>query len=221
MTIKATALRDDIFEYLVENFSGEDELLTQFKAEAVEQGIPIISISPEQVKFLQFIIKASKVKSAIEVGTLFGYSAITIARALPEDGKLISLEIEPFRAEIARKNIEKAGLSHKIEVVEQKALEYIANLPEYYQVDFVFLDADKNNYYKYVKLLDKHIPIGGIISADNAFAFGFITSSAPERKPEDVKSIKSFNDFMNKWDKYFTTISPVGDGILLSLKIKD
>lgn len=219
MSLKSTAIREDLFEYLIENFSGENQILKEIKENAFANGIPQISISPEQIKFLQFLLKSINAKNVLEVGTLFGYSAIGMAMALPEDGKVISFELEPDRVQLSRANIEKAGLSHKIEVIEGRAIELLPNMINNLKLDFVFLDADKHNYYKYVKMLDECLRVGGMITADNAFAFGFVTSTAPERSPEDVKSIRLFNQFMNSWDKYFTTISPVGDGILMSLKL--
>lgn len=221
MTMKATGLRDDLYEYILENFSGEDEFLKNLRDEAAELNIPQISISKEQVKFLQFLIKTIKAKNILEVGTLAGYSGISMARALPEDGKLITLELEPERAEFARRKFSEAGFSEKVEVVQGKALDFLSSFNPDEPIDFVFLDADKNNYYKYVNLLDKFIRVGGIVAADNAFAFGFVMDSAPERNPEDVKSIKSFNSYMVNNKNYFTTIAPVGDGLLMCLKVQN
>ncbi len=220
MSLKSTALREDLFDYLIENFSGENELLKQLKLDAFESGLPAISISPEQLRFLQLLIKSINAKNVLEIGTLFGYSAIGMAMALPDDGKVITFELEADRAELSRQNIKKADLSSKIEVIEGRAIELLPDMIENLNLDFVFLDADKHNYYKYVKILDKCLRVGGMITADNAFAFGFVTSTAPERSPEDVKSIRLFNQFMNNWDKYLTTISPVGDGLLISLKLQ-
>lgn len=216
MTMRATGLRDDLFDYLVENFSGEDEFLKNLLNEAKDFGIPQISISAEQVKFIQFILKAINARNVLEIGTLAGYSAIAMARALPDDGNLITIELEEKHFNFASKKIQEAGLSNKIKIVNDKALNFLQNYSPQEKLDFVFLDADKNNYFKYVKILDKFVRKGGIISADNAFAFGFVTQSAPERNPTDVKSIKSFNEFMK--NNYFTTIAPVGDGLLLALK---
>jgi predicted O-methyltransferase YrrM len=217
MTMRATGLRDDLFDYLVENFSGEDEFLKNLLIEAKDFGIPQISISAEQVKFIQFILKAINARNVLEIGTLAGYSAIAIARALPDDGKITTIELEQKHFEFASKKIQEAGLSHKITIINENALTFLEHYSPDEKLDFVFLDADKNNYYKYVKILDKYVKNGGIISADNAFAFGFVTQSAPERNPDDIKSIKSFNEYMK--NNYFTTIAPVGDGLLLSLKI--
>lgn len=221
MSQKATGIREDFYNYLVDNFSGEDELLKNLKAESVEAGIPQISISPEQIRFMQFIIRSMNAKNALEIGTLDGYSAIAIARALPEDGKLITVELEPERAEFAEKQIAKAGLRDKVEIVCMNAIDFVESFKPDFELDFIFLDADKNNYYKYVNKLEPLLRSGGIIAADNAFAFGFVLDSAPERNPEDVKSIKSFNEFMAKNPDFLTTLAPVGDGLLMSLKIQN
>jgi predicted O-methyltransferase YrrM len=216
MTMQATALKEDLFQYLVDNFSSDDEFLKQLLIDAQSHNIPQISISPEQARFIQFILKSINAKYVLEIGTLAGYSAITMAKALPDDGKLITIELEKKHYEFAKLKIEEAGLSNKIEIINQKALDFLKDFQPAHNFDFIFLDADKSNYYKYVNLIDRYVRSGGIISADNAFAFGFVTQSAPERNPNDVKSIKSFNDFMRQ--KYFSTIAPVGDGLLLSLK---
>ncbi|OGU59230.1 MAG: hypothetical protein A2X64_01685 [Ignavibacteria bacterium GWF2_33_9] len=219
MSLKTTGLDEKLQGYLVENFSAEDDFLRKLASDALIAGFPTIQISPEQTRFLQFLIKSINAKNIIEIGTLFGYSTIAMARALPENGKLISLELEPERAEFARQKVAEAGLSDKVEIVCSKALDFLVDFNPAEDLDFVFLDADKNNYYKYVKILESRLRVGGMITADNAFAFGFILDSAPERNPEDVKSIKSFNDFMNQHPNYLTTIAPVGDGLLMSLKL--
>ncbi len=216
MTMQATALKEDLFQYLVDNFSSDDEFLKQLLIDAQLHNIPQISISPEQARFIQFILKSINAKYVLEIGTLAGYSAIAMARALPDDGNLITVELEQKHYEFAKLKIEEAGLSNKIEIIHHKALDFLKDFQPDHNFDFIFLDADKSNYHKYVNLIDKYVRSGGIISADNAFAFGFVTQSAPERNPNDIKSIKSFNDFMRQ--KYFSTIAPVGDGLLLSLK---
>lgn len=221
MSVRATGIREDLYDYLLDNFSGEDDFLKKLKEETAVLNFPQISISPEQVKFLQFIIKSIKAKNLLEIGTLGGYSAIAMARAIPEDGKLLTIELEPKHAEYASNKIESAGLSHKIKVVCQDGLKFLRTYKPQEQLDFIFLDADKNHYYKYVNMLEPYLKVGGIIAADNAFAFGFVVQSAPERNPEDVKSIKSFNNYMNNHPNFFTTLAPVGDGMLMSLKIQN
>lgn len=221
MSTHPTGLREDLVKYLFDNFSGEDEFLYNLKIESQSLGIPQISISPEQVRFLQFIIKSIDVKIALEIGTLAGYSGIGIARALPDNAKLITIEQNKERSEFARQKFIQAGFDGKVEVINADGLKYVNELPLSKKIDFIFLDADKQNYSNYFKKLDKHLRVGGIFSADNAFGFGFIADDHPERDAEDVEAIRLFTQMIKNNQNYFTTIAPVGDGLLLALKISE
>jgi caffeoyl-CoA O-methyltransferase len=220
MSIKSTGLREDLLKYLLENFSGEDEFLLNLKNESEKAGIPQISISPEQVLFMQFIIKSINAKFALEIGTLAGYSGISIARALPSDGKLITIETNTERAAFAKQKFLEAGLDGKIQVINSDGLAYLEEFSPNLPLDFVFLDADKQNYSRYFEKLDKFLRVGGIFAADNAFGFGYIAAgNPPEDDIKDVEGIRSFTQLIKKNKNYLTVIAPVGDGLLLALKI--
>src|SRR2546421_728407 len=107
--MKGTQLTDEIVDYMVGLFPIEDEVLEQLKDDAIEAGIPDIQISPEQGSFMQVLLQAMGAKRVIEVGTLGGYSAIVMARALPDDGEVVTIERDPWHAEFASKQIQKAG----------------------------------------------------------------------------------------------------------------
>jgi predicted O-methyltransferase YrrM len=218
MSNRATIVDDRLFEYLKNNFSSEDEFLAELQIKAKEAGLPPISISPEQGKFMQFLLHSVNAKHVLEIGTLGAYSAITMARALPDDGKLITVENEPKHYEFACKMVSESGLEHKIEVVLADGKNFVKEYRTQNQFDFVFVDADKPSYLYYLNNITPKIKIGGIFAADNAFAFGFILDSKPERNPDDVKSIRSFNEYFRTRDNYFTCIVPVGDGIIMGYK---
>ena len=221
MSTHPTGLRDDLVEYLLSNFSGEDEFLLNLKKESELLGIPQISISPEQVRFLQFVIKSINAKFALEIGTLAGYSGVSIARALPSDGKLITVEVNKERANFANQKFIDAGFRDKVEVINANGINFLENFSPDSKVDFVFLDADKQNYSNYFKIIDKHLRMGGVFSADNAFGFGYIADSHPERDAEDVQAIREFTQMIKNNENYLSTIAPVGDGLLLALKISE
>ncbi len=129
----------------------------------------IPSIGPIKGEVLEDIIKKYKPKKILEMGTLFGYSSILMARLLPRNGKVITIEINKKYAEIAKKNIEAAGLSEKIEVMQGNAIIILAEIKE--KFDLVFIDAAKKEYLAYLKLAEKKINKGGIVIADNAGIF--------------------------------------------------
>lgn len=218
MSAKTTVVTDELNDYLQSKFSVDIPFLDRINRAAEVKGMPAISISGHQAKYLQFLLKSINAKYVLEIGSLAGYSAIAMASALPEDGKLMAVELNPDYADFIRKNAEEAGLSHKIEVVNQNARTFVENFESEHKLDFVFVDADKPSYHHYLKQLTKHIKKGGIFAADNAFAFGFLLSASPERDPEDIKSIKSFNEAFLADPNYFVTLVPVGDGMIMGLK---
>lgn len=138
--------------HLVELFVPHDAALEQALARSAEAGLPPIQVSPTQGKLLWLLARAAGARTILEIGTLGGYSTIWLARALPADGRLITLEIEPDRAEVARRNLAGAGLDHLVEVRVGAALSTMARLvaEEVGPFDMVFVDADKRRLPDYV-----------------------------------------------------------------------
>lgn len=220
MSVQPTLISKEISEYILTNFSCEDEFLEQLRRDAKENGIPEICISPEQGSFLQFLIKASNVKRILEIGSLAGYSAITMARALPEEGKLTALEIELEYAHFIRRKVHEAGLENKIDVINANALSYIDSIKATgVQFDLIFLDADKRNYIEYFEQCNPLLSKGGIFAADNAFAFGELLSEVHGRDNEEVEGIRKFNDYIRSHNDFMSCILPVGDGMILAVKL--
>lgn len=220
MSNRATPVTDELYDYIVENFSSEDVFLTELRKEASLAGFPAINIAPEQGRYLQFFLKSISAKYVLEIGTLAGYSAITMARALPEDGRLITVEYESERAEYTRNKVAEAGLEHIVEVYNADGKEFLKNFKPDFKLDFVFVDADKPSYSKYLDLTTPLLRVGGVAAFDNAFAFGFLLDASPERDPADIKSIVKFNEYFKNHPDYLTTIVPVGDGMIMGFKNK-
>jgi len=219
MSAKTTVVTPELDEYLHTKFSSEDEIMRKVLENADKKGLPRIHISGNQARFMQLLLKAMGARFVLEIGSLAGYSAISMARALPEDGKVIAVELNPEYAEIIKENAKIAGVENKIEVVCDDGRNFIENFKFDRQLDFVFVDADKPGYYLYLKKLTPYIRKGGIFAADNAFAFGYVLDSAPERDPNEVKSIKSFNEMFLADENYFVTLVPIGDGLIMGYKL--
>ena len=218
MSSNPTQVTPEIYGYLQNNFSSEDDFLKNLKKEAAEAGIPEICISEEQGKFLQFYLKSINAKYVLEIGSLAGYSAITMARALPADGKLIAVEINQKNAKFIEQKAKEAGLENVIEVVNQDAKEFLANWKPDFELDFVFVDADKKGYKGYFESTTPHIRKGGVFAADNALGFGHIAESDPKSEPGNVRAIQQFNDMLNESPEYDTCLVTVGDGMAMGLK---
>lgn len=186
-----------IFEAVDEYISGlfikPDEALTAAELSHQQENIPLINVSPNLGKLLNLFAKLTNAKRILEVGTLAGYSTIWMAKALPEDGKLISLEIDPRHAEVARKNIERAGLSSKVEIRVGKAIDLLPRLVKENEdpFDMIFIDADKPPYTEYFEWSLKLSRPGTLIIADNVIRDGKVLD--PNHDDPMVKGAQRFN----------------------------
>ncbi|HEY8733430.1 MAG TPA: O-methyltransferase [Puia sp.] len=190
-------MEHQIFEavdkYISDLFLKPDEALTAAEQSHKLEDIPLINVSPNLGKLLYLFAKLTKAGKILEVGTLAGYSTIWMAKALPEDGKLITLEIDPRHAEVARKNIDRAGLSSKVEIRIGKAIELLPAIAEENggPFDMIFIDADKPPYTEYYQWAIKLSKPGTLIIADNVIRDGKVLD--PDQDDPMVRGAQRFN----------------------------
>jgi len=180
-------------QYISDLFIKPDAALDAAEQSHKLENIPLISVSPNLGKLLHLFAKLVHAKKILEVGTLAGYSTIWMAKALPADGKLISLEIDPHHADVARKNIDLAGLSSKVEVRVGKAMDSLSRLAEENAgpFDMIFIDADKPPYTEYFEWALKLSRPGTLIIADNVIREGKVLD--PNHTDPMVKGAQRFN----------------------------
>lgn len=156
-------------DYIAAHCAAEDDVLRLAREDSVKAGLPMINVSPTEGQLLQVLVRSVAAKRILELGTLGGYSAIWMARALPPRGRMISMEIDPHHAEVARQNIARAGLSTFIDVRVGPALEQLGILAAFikYRFDVAFIDADKDAYPDYLAKVFPLVRVGGLILADN------------------------------------------------------
>ncbi|SFP61979.1 O-methyltransferase [Parafilimonas terrae] len=182
-------------QYICKLFAQNDEALDAVVASIEKNNIPQISVSASQGKFLQVLVKLCRAKSILELGTLAGYSTIWMARGLPEDGKLISLEYEQLHADVARENIKRAGLDKLVEIRVGKGLDLLPQLQQEQKVfDMIFIDADKPPYAEYFQWALKLSHPGTLIIADNVIREGKILDETSE--DEAVKGVQRFSKLL-------------------------
>ncbi len=216
--MKGTPLNDHLVDYMNRLFPAEDELLHELRREADAAGIPPIQISSEQGAFLQVLIRATGTRSILEIGTLAGYSAINMARALPEDGRLTTIERDPMHAEFARRQIERAGLSEKVRVIVGAGVDVLEReLAGSGPYDLVFIDADKPSYVRYLELVYPMVRTGGLIAGDNALSWGRIAEDDVD--DPSVKGMQAFNRAMAAHPGLQSCIVPIGDGVCMGVKL--
>ncbi len=150
----------------------EDAVLRAIREETTKQGLPPISIGPDEGWLLHFLASAAGARRLVEVGTLAGYSACWLARALPEGGTLHTVEFDPRHAAVARANVARAGLAAKVTVHEGAGLAVLPKLETFGPFDLCFIDADKGGYPAYARWAAKNLRSGGLAVCDNAYLFG-------------------------------------------------
>jgi predicted O-methyltransferase YrrM len=201
--------------YLAAHASGDDALLVELKAAAREAGIPPIWIAPEQAAFVGILLQAIGAREVVEVGTLAGYAAIRMARALGPQGRVRTLELDARHAAFARSWIARSDVAGRVEVLEGDAR---ASLPAIAggRVDACLIDADKGGYELYLREAARILRRGGLVLVDNAFAFGQLFEEHPDDR--DVPAVRAFNERMARSREFESVIVPLGDGLWVGLR---
>jgi len=203
-------------KYLESFIPAKDKLITDLENFAKENRVPILDkLSAE---FLEQMVLMTNPKNVLEIGTAIAYSSIRIARLLGEKGKLITLEKSKPNLKLATANIKQAGLQDKIEICFGDALDIMPRLKQ--KFDFVFLDADKQDY---MKLFDLSIPLikkNGVIFIDNLMWYGYAAKkTVPKKFRNSTRHIREFNEYFMKHPSLKTSLQPIGDGIGIGIKL--
>ncbi len=200
-------------EYIEENFIQPDDALDFAIKNSKKNNLPPIQINAVIGRMLYLQAKSINAKSMLEIGTLGAYSTIWLAKALPEDGKLITIEHNPNYAAVAQENIDHANLSPQIEIQQGEALEVLPKINETF--DLFFIDAHKEEYTQYVEHAIRMSRPGTIIICDNVLRNGWVTKETFEK--EYYAKLHEFNQWLAKNDRLESTIIPT----VLPLKDRD
>jgi caffeoyl-CoA O-methyltransferase len=211
--MKGVPLNDKLYSYIINTFVEEDDILKQIVVDTEAKNIPLIQISPDNGKFLYLLIKMIRAKRVLEIGALAGYSTIWMARALPEDGKITTLEISEKHAEEASSNYKKAGLEGKIELMFGSALDSLDKLQSE-KFDLVFIDADKENSSNYFDKVIGCMNKGGIIACDNTLKHGRVVDEDPD---DSTKGILKYNQKVAVDPRVESLLVSISDGLTISL----
>ena len=207
-------MSDRAGDYIAGLFSAEDELLSALREEADRTGLPPISISADEGRLLQVLLTALGARRVLEVGTLGGYSAICMARALPPGGRVLTIEIEEKHAAFARRYIQRAELSDRIEVRVGRALDVLPAL-DGERFDAIFLDADKEPLPTYFEWALRLVRPGGLIIAANALWGGRVYDG--DESDERTKGVREFNRRMSTDPRVLGIIVPTHDGVAVAV----
>lgn len=211
MSTTATTVTPELEAYLRPLFWAEDALLQDLARDIAARG-PQIQVSSEEGRLLALLVTAVGAQRVLEVGTLFGYSGVWMARALPPDGHLDTIEYTPLHAGAAREWFERAGLGARVTVHEGAALEVLPRLDGPY--DLAFFDAAKAEYCDYLDHALRTVRPGGLILADNVFWNGRVAADSDDA---DVRGIRDYNARIASDPRLSSSVIPVGDGLSVSV----
>jgi predicted O-methyltransferase YrrM len=181
-------------QYISNLLAPEDKALTDTIQSLDTEGLPQISVSANQGKFLQVMMMACNAKKVLELGTLGGYSTIWMARALPDDGKVVTIEIDRHYASVAQRNIDNAGLTQKVELKIGKALDVLPQMvaEQVGPFDLIFIDADKPPYAEYFNYALQLSKPGTLIVCDNVIREGkVLDDSSTDEKVQGVQRLNT------------------------------
>lgn len=200
-----------ISDYLDQLHAPHDAALARAYGAPEQHDMPAIQISPSEGKTISLLLRLVGARTVIEVGTLAGYSALRMARELPEDGHLWSLELDPKHAAVAAANLEAAGLSGRVEILVGDALVNLAALAPETPVDAVFIDADKGRYPDYLEHAERLLRPGGLLLADNVYLFGRLLEESHE-----AAAMRRFHERVA--ERFDSVCLPTPDGLLVGLR---
>jgi predicted O-methyltransferase YrrM len=201
-------------EYIAGLFAPEDELLASLREEADRTGLPPIAISADEGRLLQVLLTSIAARRVLEVGTLGGYSAIWMARALPPDGSLTSIEIEPAHADFAQRYVERAGLADRVDIRVGRALDLLPSF-DGERFDAMFLDADKEPLVTYFEWALRLVRPGGLVIADNALWGGRVFDQAVD--DDKTRAVREFNRRLATDPRVVGIVVPTHDGVAIGV----
>ena len=211
----------ELLHFVTGAVSREPASLRRLRLGIPRQGLPAINIGPDEGRILDFLVRACGARTAVEVGTLAGYSAAWIAGALPEGGTLHTIEQEPRHAAAARRNLRALGFGAKVQVHESPAAAALGELALRGPFDFCFIDADKVNYPSYLRWAARHVRPGGIVAADNAYAFGKLHLRG-RSAGEDAPAARAMREFLAAMTdaRSFSSCAmlPTGEGLAVAVR---
>lgn len=220
MPKRTLTLDDRLYNYLLAVGVREPPLFAQLRKETLEHtDRPQMQIAPEQGQFMSLLAELLPIRRAIEIGTFTGYSALALASAMPEDGKLICCDVNQDWTAIARRYWEQAGVADRIELRLAPALETLDALIDEGRagsLDFAFLDAVKTEYEAYYERCLVLLRTGGLIAVDNTLWSGSVAD--PDNHEPDTLALRAFNEARQVDERVSLSLLPIADGLTLLRK---
>jgi len=219
MSNKTFTLPDALYEYLLSVSLREPDVLRRLRQETAGDPMARMQIAPEQGQFMGLLVELMGVRRALEIGVFTGYSALSVALAMPEGGRLVACDVSEEWTAVARRYWQAAGVADRIDLRLAPAIDTLDSLLAGGQAgrfDFAFIDADKPRYPAYYERTLALLRSGGLIAVDNTLWGGDVIN--PEDRSEDTEAIRAFNRMLHGDERVSLSLVPIGDGLTLLRK---
>jgi predicted O-methyltransferase YrrM len=219
MSKKSLGLDNQLYDYLLSVSLREPDILRQLREETTRHPAAIMQIAPEQGQFMALLVQLLGATKTLDIGVFTGYSSLSVALALPPNGKIIACDVSEDDTAIARRYWQAAGVADKIDLRLAPALDTLDELLASGQAgtfDFAFIDADKRNYDAYYERSLQLIRPGGLIAIDNVLWAGRVAD--PQEQDNQTNTIRAFNEKLHHDERVTLSLVPIADGLTLALK---
>jgi predicted O-methyltransferase YrrM len=219
VTRRSIPLTEELNDYLVRVSVREHPVLRRLREETATLENAGMQIAPEQGRLMALLVEAIGARRALEIGTFTGYSALTVALALPDDGTLVACDVSEEWTAVARRYWAEAGVAHKIDLRLAPALGTLDDLLDAGEggaFDFAFIDADKESYAAYYERVLRLLRPGGLVAVDNTLRAGRVVDPTVHDPATDA--IRAFNEKLAADDRVSLCMLPVADGVTLAMK---
>jgi caffeoyl-CoA O-methyltransferase len=203
--------------HLASVYQPEDEVLREIRERSQRAGLPDIQVAGLDARHLEVLARLAGARRAVEIGTLGGYSGVSLLRGMVPDGTLETCEIDPVHARVAEESFRKAGFAGRARVHLGPALDSLGRLEKEGPFDLCFIDADKESYPQYLDWAARALRRGGLLAADNVFLFGHLADDgAPSAS---LRAMRAFHDRLAHGGEFRATVMPTGEGLSVAVRI--
>jgi len=208
-----------IAAYVKKTYAPEDDVLREIRERCKREGLPDIQIGALDARHLEVLASVAGARRAVEIGTLGGYSGVSLLRGMGIGGVLDTIEIEPRHAEVARESFRRAGYTTQARIHLGAAAQVLPKLGAQEPYDLCFIDADKESYPDYLNWAADHLRPGGLVLADNAFLFGELADKPTGVRATVIAAMQAFHQILANSGRFRATVLPTGEGLAIGVRI--
>jgi caffeoyl-CoA O-methyltransferase len=205
--------------YVTKAYVPEDEVLREIRERCAREGLPDIQIAALDARHLEVLASVAGARRAVEIGTLGGYSGVSLLRGMGIGGVLDTIEIDPRHAEVARESFRRAGYTTQARIHLGPALQVLPKLAAQGPFDLCFIDADKESYPDYLNWAADNLRPGGLVLADNVFLFGELADKPTGGRVTAIAGMQAFHQILANSGRFRATVLPTGEGMAVAVKI--